>query len=142
MNKPYLVFMSGPNEYENIFELVNPIKSYIRGVCALIHDADQYDKGVEYLLKINNELNGGNIIFGPYTGDHSLTRNRILRETGIKDGDFLLIIDKLYTTFLSIFSILASKSFIRFSNISFLKFWICNSNKLIFLTNSYIVIYL
>jgi hypothetical protein len=95
MNKPYLVFMSGPNEYENIFELVNPIKSYIRGVCALIHDADQFDKGVEYLLKINNELNAGNIILGPYTGDYSLSRNRILRETGIKDGDFLLIIDTL-----------------------------------------------
>ena len=95
MNKPYLVFMSGPNEYENIFELVNPIKSYIRGVCALIHNADHFDKGVEYLLKINNELNAGNIIFGPYTGDHSLSRNRILKETGIKDGDFLLIIDTL-----------------------------------------------
>jgi hypothetical protein len=95
MNKPYLVFMSGPNEYENIFELVDPIKPYIRGVCALIHDSNEFDKGVEYLLKINNELGAGNIIFGPYTGDHSLSRNRIFRETGIKDNDFLLIIDTL-----------------------------------------------
>ena len=95
MNKPYLVFMSGPNEYENIFELVDPIKPYIRGVCALIHDSNEFDKGVEYLLKINNELGAGNIIFGQYTGDHSLSRNRIFRETGIKDNDFLLIIDTL-----------------------------------------------
>lgn len=85
--------MSGPGEYDNIFELVNPIKPYIRGVCALIHDADEFDKGAEYLLKVNNELGGGNVIFGPYVGDHSHSRNRILKETGIKQNDPLVSLD-------------------------------------------------
>lgn len=87
--------MAGPGEYENIFELVNPLKPYIRGVCALIHDADEFDEGASYLLKVNNELGAGNVIFGPYTGRHDLSRNRILAETGIQEGDYLIIIDTL-----------------------------------------------
>lgn len=95
MAKPYLVFMSGSGEYENIFELVSPIKPYIRGVCALIHDADEFDAGAKYILGVNNELGAGNVIFGPYTGRHDLSRNRILAETGIQDSDYLVILDLL-----------------------------------------------
>ncbi len=94
MIKPYLAFMAGPNEKENLFELVEPIKPYIRGVCALIHDADSFDAGASYLLKVNNELGGGNVIFGPY-GRHDASRNRILYETGIKEGEFYVQIDTL-----------------------------------------------
>lgn len=86
--------MSGPDERINIEELVDPIKPYIRGVCAIIHDADEFDSGAEYLLKTNNELGGGNVIFGKY-GRHDASRNRILYETGIKDGDFIISLDTL-----------------------------------------------
>lgn len=93
MIKPYLCFMAGKNEYDNIYELVNDVKPYIRGVCALIHDANEFDAGASYLLKVNNELGAGNIIFGSYIGDHSHSRNRILKETGIEFGDFIVMID-------------------------------------------------
>jgi hypothetical protein len=95
MIKPYLVFMSGPGEQENIHELVEPIKPYVRGICALVHDADSFDEGAKYILGVNNELGAGNVIFGPYVGDHSLSRNRIFRECNIQESDFLLIIDTL-----------------------------------------------
>lgn len=87
--------MAGPGEYKNIFELVDPLKPYIRGVCALIHDADSFDAGASYLLKTNNELGGGNVIFGPYTGRHDLSRNRILAETGLKENDYYIQTDVL-----------------------------------------------
>jgi hypothetical protein len=87
--------MSGPGEEINIRELVEPIKSYIRGVCALIHDADSFDAGSQYLLKVNDELGGGNVIFGPYTGRHDASRNRILYETGIKENEWYLQTDLL-----------------------------------------------
>ena len=93
MIKPYLVFMSGPGEQENIHELVEPIKPYIRGICALVHDADSFDEGAKYILGVNNELGAGNVIFGPYVGDHSHSRNRILKETRLKQGDRIVSLD-------------------------------------------------
>ncbi len=85
--------MAGPNELGNIFELVDGIKPYIRGVCALIHDSDENSKEANYLFGVNNELGGGHVIFGSYCGDHSHSRNRILKETGIKRGDKLVSLD-------------------------------------------------
>lgn len=87
--------MAGPGEEANIRELVGPIKPYIRGVCALIHDSDEFDTGASYLLKVNNELGAGNVIFGPYTGRHDLSRNRILAETGLKENDYYIQTDIL-----------------------------------------------
>jgi hypothetical protein len=86
--------MAGPNETENLKELIEPIKPYIRGVNALIHDADEFDAGASYLLKINNELGAGNIIFGRY-GRHDHSRNRILYETEMKEGDWYCQTDVL-----------------------------------------------
>jgi hypothetical protein len=94
MIKPYLCFMAGPNEKTNLKELVDPLIPYIRGICALVHDADEFDTGASYLLGVNNELGAGNVIFGPY-GRHDHSRNRILYETGIKEGDYLIFIDTL-----------------------------------------------
>jgi len=93
--KPYLVFMGGPNSLQDIEELVTPIKPYIRGICALLHDCNEFSPEATYLLKVNNELGGGNIIFGAYVGDHSHSRNRILKETGLKQGDLVVSLDLL-----------------------------------------------
>ncbi len=87
--------MAGPGELENIQELVEPIKSYIRGVCAIIHDSDEFDEGASYLLKVNNELGAGNVIFGAFVQRHDHSRNRILYETGMKEGDWYIQTDCL-----------------------------------------------
>lgn len=87
--------MCSVGDIENVTELVSPVKHCIRGVCALIHDGNEFSPVAQYLLRVNNELGGGNVIFGPYVGDHSLSRNRIFRETSIQEDDFLLIIDTL-----------------------------------------------
>ena len=87
--------MAQKNEYENICELVNPLLPYIRGVCALIHDADPSDKGASYLLQVNAQLGAGNIIFGQFVQRHDHSRNRILYETGLKEGDFYIQTDLL-----------------------------------------------
>jgi hypothetical protein len=93
--KPYLVFMTGPNSIENLREMIEPIKQYFRGVCALVHDSNEFSPEVEYLTKINNELGEGNIILGSFVGRHDHSRNRILFETGIKNGDYLVTLDTL-----------------------------------------------
>lgn len=94
-NKPYLVFMAGPNSVEDLREMVDPIKDYIRGVCAILHDSDEFSPEAVYLLGINNKLGAGNIIFGEYVNDHSHSRNRILKETGLKEEDFYCQVDTL-----------------------------------------------
>jgi len=86
--------MSGPGELSNLKELIEPLKSYIRGICAILHESDENSLEANYLLRINNELCGGNIIFGPY-GRHDHSRNRILYETGIKEGDWYCQTDTL-----------------------------------------------
>jgi hypothetical protein len=91
--KPYLVFMAGAGSIIELRELVEPIKPYIRGICALVHDADEFDEGFTYLVKTNMELGAGNILLGTYVGDHSHSRNRILKETGLKQGDKLVSLD-------------------------------------------------
>ena len=93
--KPYLVFMAGQNSVNDLVELIDPIKPYIRGICALLHDCDERSKELDYLTKTNNELGAGNIIIGEYIGDHSHSRNRILKETGLKNGDAIVSIDAL-----------------------------------------------
>lgn len=97
MNNPktYLCFMATEGDYQNIVELVEPVKQYFNGVCALLHDCDFIDKESEYLIKVNNDSGGGNILFGSYRGRHDHSRNRILYETCIKEGDFLVQIDTL-----------------------------------------------
>lgn len=95
MNKPYLAFMAGPGSLEDLKELVEPVKQYFRGICALVHDSDENDPEVNYLWKVNHELNGGNIITGKFVGRHDHSRNRILYETGIQEGDYLVTLDTL-----------------------------------------------
>lgn len=94
LTKPYLCFMAGPNEETNLKELVEPLIPYIRGVCALVHDVQHFDKGVEYLIKVNTKLGAGNILEGTY-GRHDASRNRILYETGIQEGDWYCQTDTL-----------------------------------------------
>ena len=95
MSKPYLVFMAGPNSLEDLKELIEPVKDYFRGVCALLHDCDEHSPEFEYLLNTNLKLGAGNIILGNYCGRHDHSRNRILFETGIKNGDYLVTLDTL-----------------------------------------------
>ena len=104
--------MCSEGSYEDIFELVDPIKSYIRGVCALIHYGDENSKEANYLLKINNELGAGNIIFGPY-GRHDHSRNRILYETGMKEGDWYCqcdLLERVKPTFLEVLPVIIEKN--------------------------------
>lgn len=95
MIKPYLVFMAGPNSLEDIIELISSIKNYIRGINCLLHDLDEFSEEAEYILKVNNELGAGNVIFGTYVGDHSHSRNRILKECKFKTGDRIVSLDLL-----------------------------------------------
>lgn len=85
--------MAGPNSLADIQELVSPIKPYIRGICALVHDVDEFDEGFRYLVKTNMELGAGNILIGTYLGRHDYSRTRILYETGMKNGDWFVQID-------------------------------------------------
>lgn len=96
-SKPYLVFMAGPGSLKDIQELVEPVKQYFRGICTLLHDCDENSPETNYILKVNNELGGGNIIFGCYSGRHNHSRNRILYETGIQDGEYFVTLDVLET---------------------------------------------
>lgn len=87
--------MTGPNSLAEIKELVEPVKQYFRGICCLLHDCDENSPETNYLLNVNNELGGGNIIFGAYCGRHDHSRNRILYETGIQEDDFFVTLDTL-----------------------------------------------
>ena len=87
--------MAGFDDAENVYELVEPVKQHFRGVCALLHDCDESSVVTNYLLNINDELGGGNIIFGNYVGRHNHSRNRILYETGMEEGDYFVTLDSL-----------------------------------------------
>jgi hypothetical protein len=87
--------MAGPNSLADIKEMIEPIKGYFKGVCALLHDCNEFSAESDYLLKTNMELGGGNIIYGKFVQRHDASRNRILYETGIKENDFYIQTDLL-----------------------------------------------
>ena len=93
--KPYLVFMAGPDSIEDLKAMIEPIKDHIRGICAMLHDCDYLDDESEYLVKVNHQLGAGNIIYGKFTSRHDHSRNRILYETGMKNGDYFIQTDVL-----------------------------------------------
>jgi hypothetical protein len=96
--------MSGPGEQESIYELVSPIKPYIRGVCALIHDADSFDEGAKYILGVNNELEAGNVIFGGDHGPIGHRCSRVLYETKIPDKSYVIVIKTIKIDLKEIFN--------------------------------------
>lgn len=89
--KPWLVFMAGPNSLQDIHEMYEPIKTFVRGICATYH-GDVKDSEAQYL---ETNKGDGRIVYIPFVGRHDHSRNCYLYSGKIEQGDWCLQTDVL-----------------------------------------------
>lgn len=90
-SKPWLVFMAGPNSLVDIKDMYEPIKDYVRGICATYHGTITDTEAV-YLEANKGE---GRIVYVPFVGRHDHSRNCYLYNGVIEQGDWCLQTDVL-----------------------------------------------
>lgn len=87
----FLTLVAGPGSCDDLFELYEPIKEHFTGCCAVYH-GERDDLEAKYLELVKGE---GRIIYMPYVGRHSLSRNVALHCGAIQDGDNVVVSDTL-----------------------------------------------
>lgn len=89
--KLWFTLIAGPGSFDDLLELCEPIKKHFDGLCAVYH-GERDDPEANY-LEINK--GEGRIIYLPYVGRHSHSRNAALWCGVIEQGDFVMTCDTL-----------------------------------------------
>jgi hypothetical protein len=91
MSKLWLVFIAGPDSYDDIREMVEPIRDLFAGLVVTYHGKPD-DIEAKYLEVVKGE---GRIIYLPYSGRHNHSRNSYLWCGPIQQGDWCIQTDHL-----------------------------------------------
>lgn len=83
--------MAGQGSLQDLKELFEPIKDYVRGICVTYHGSPKDEEAV-YL---EQNVGEGRVLYIPYSGRHDHSRNCYLYNGVIKQGDWCLQFDVL-----------------------------------------------
>lgn len=90
-SKSWLTCVSGPESLIDLREMWEPIKQYFHGICAIYHGKREDEEA----LYLESSKKDGMIIYLPYVGRHSDSRNIALHCGKIEDGDWVVQTDTL-----------------------------------------------